>query len=237
MNPEKADTPPKKSFPRIVCGERGERVGKLDWAGCQIAAHNTSFDIMSEDMPEEQRMPGFFQPVSPAGGPAHAKEVGHLLDRMRTLAHRMLSLHPSLRGAEGTSDLVQNAVIRLDNAMQSEDLASPRNVIGLAVTQLKRELVDLIRRHQIRERWATIAALELEAQASEDRSLDTWTQFHEAVEGLPREQRDAVQFLWYLGLDQETAAASLGICSRTLRRHWREGQKSLRKALPDFRFD
>ena len=184
-------------------------------------------------------MTGFIRPVTPVDGPTFSPgfSVEHNLARMRTLAHRMLSRYPHLRRFEDTSDLVQNAVIRLDNAMRSENLASPRSVIALAVTQLNRELADMIRRNRIRERWATSAALGLNAQAAEDRTLDDWTRFHEAVEALPQEQRDAVQYLWYLGLDQETAAATLGVSTRTLRRYWRDGRDALRQTLPDFSFD
>jgi DNA-directed RNA polymerase specialized sigma24 family protein len=46
-----------------------------------------------------------------------------------------------------------------------------------------------------------------------------------------------VQYLWYLGLDQETAAATLGVSTRTLRRYWRDGRDALRRALPNFTFD
>ena len=177
-------------------------------------------------------MPGFFRPVSPSGGPKFSVE--RHLARMRTLAHRMLLRYPHLRRFENTSDLVQNAVIRLDRAMSSPGMETPRSVIALAVTQLNRELADMIRRNRMRERWAACAVSELDAESTEDRSLEDWRRFHEAVESLPQEQRDAVQFLWYLGLDQETAAASLGVSPRTLRRRWREGRESLRKGLPDF---
>ena len=184
-------------------------------------------------------MPGFFWPISPAGGStsSSASSIEHNLARMRMLAHRMLSRYPHLRRFENTSDLVHNAVIRLDRAMQTEALASPRSVIALAVTQLNRELSDMIRRNRIRERWATSAALGLHAESAEDHALDDWTRFHEAVEALPQEQRDSVQYLWYLGLDQETAAANLGVSTRTLRRYWRDGRDTLRQTLPDFSFD
>ena len=184
-------------------------------------------------------MPGFFQSVSPAGGATSspACSIEHNLARMRTLAHRMLSRYPHLRRFENTSDLVHNAVIRLDRAMQTEELASPRSVIALAVTQLNRELSDMIRRNRVRERWAISAVSGLHAETAEDRSFDDWTRFHEAVEALPQEQRDAVQYLWYLGLDQETAAATLGVSTRTLRRYWRDGRDALRQTLPVFSFE
>jgi len=159
------------------------------------------------------------------------------LSRLRMLAHRMLSRHPKLRRYEDTSDLVQNAAVRLQTALASAELGSPRSVIALAVTQLNRELCDMIRRNNARLRWERTAGASASGEAAEDHALEDWTRFHEAVEALPQEQRDAVQYLWYLGLDQETAAANLGVSTRTLRRYWRDGRDTIRQTLPDFSFE
>jgi len=172
---------------------------------------------------------------SDSGADAFSLDV--CLARLRTLAHRMLARYPQLRRYEGTSDLVQNAAVRLQTALASPALGPPRSVIALAVTQLNRELVDMIRRGRVRDKWAKTAANDLAADPREDHSIDAWAQFHEAVEALPQEQRDAVQYLWYLGLDQETAAATLGVSTRTLRRYWRDGRDALRQTLPNFTFD
>jgi len=166
------------------------------------------------------------------------------LSRLRSLARRMLRRFPDIRRVEDTDDLLQNASIRMQRAFSAVTIDSPRAAMGLAVTQLKRELVDLIRRHR-RETRRGLSADEDGADAtsqqtdavgraaSHDEDLSGWSAFHETVETLPREQKEAVHFLWYLGLDQATAAKMLGISDRTLRRHWREARATLRSRLRD----
>jgi RNA polymerase sigma factor (sigma-70 family) len=169
---------------------------------------------------------------NPSAGGQHFSLDG-CLARLRTLAHRMLSRRPDLRGFVDTSDLVQGSALRLQVALASAELGSPRSIVALAVTQLNRELVDKIRRNRVRLRWLRTAGESVSAEYPNDDTLEDWTRFHEAVENLPQEQRDAVHCLWYLGLDQATAAASLGVSARTLRRYWRDGRDALRKSLPD----
>lgn len=164
--------------------------------------------------------------------------------RLRSLARRMLRGGAALRQVDDTDDLLQNASIRLCRAFAAVTIDSPRAAMGLAVTQLKRELVDLIRRHrrEARHRRGGFAARDestsdrigiVERAAAVDEDLSGWAVFHETVESLPREQKEAVHFLWYLGLDQAAAAKLLGISDRTLRRHWREARASLRSRLRD----
>ena len=61
--------------------------------------------------------------------------------------------------------------------------------------------------------------------------LDRWSQFHEAITGLPLELREVFQFVWYLGADQKTIAALLDCSERTVKTRWREARESVRSAL------
>lgn len=159
-------------------------------------------------------------------------EIEACLTRMRTLARRMLSRYPHLRRWDETSDLVHDAFIRLHIAMQSPQLESPRSLVALAVTQLNRELVDAIRRNQARQQWSRMASRASPCEWIDD-SLEDWTRFHDAVEALPHEQRDAVQLVWYLGFDQREAAEKLGVSVRTLRRYWHDGRAALKQKIGD----
>jgi serine/threonine protein kinase len=103
--------------------------------------------------------------------------------------------------------------------------------MALAVTQLKRELVDLIRAQQrTSQEDANEGRIREEDRPHPDESLHSWAEFHTAIESLSKPQREAVHFLWYLGLPQEEARL-LGISDRTLRRHWTAAQATLRQRL------
>jgi RNA polymerase sigma factor (sigma-70 family) len=107
---------------------------------------------------------------------------------------------------------------------------------ALAVTQLKRELIDMVRSMAVvEERFPD--ALARQDQVARDEALRSWESFHAAVDGLPADQREAVHFLWYLGLEQDDAAKLLGITARTLRRRWQDAKTNLRAQLDadDFR--
>jgi len=154
------------------------------------------------------------------------------LARLRALARRMLERHAALQRLVDTDDLLQNAAIRMQRALASVVVESPRHAMALAAMQLKRELMDLVRRERRSsvDDTRTQASHDREA-VQRDRSLHAWADFHAAVEALPQPQREAVHFLWYLGLPQEEAARLLGITDRTLRRHWTAAQESLRRRL------
>jgi RNA polymerase sigma factor (sigma-70 family) len=154
------------------------------------------------------------------------------LGRLRTLARRMLDRHAALRRLIDTDDLLQNAAIRMHRALACIHVQSPRHAMGLAVMQLKRELVDLVRsqRRTGMETLTPDGVSDLD-QTQLEESLQSWSDFHAAVEALPKPQREAVHFLWYLELSQEQAAKLLGITDRTLRRHWAAAQETLRRRL------
>ncbi len=159
--------------------------------------------------------------------------VDACLVKMRTVARRMIARHPQLRRWEESHDLVQNAYVRLHGAMQSPTLESPHCLVALAVTQLNRELIDAIRRSKTRVAWEQTSMESGDGAESADDSLEDWSRFHEAIQTLPDGQREAVQLLWYLELDQTEAADRLGVSLRTLRRYWHDGRATLRRKLPD----
>lgn len=155
------------------------------------------------------------------------------LGRLRTLARRMLAEHPELRRREDTDDLIQSAAIRLQRAFAAVVIESPEHAMALAVTQLKRELIDLVRRHR---RGVEVEAELARRASTEDRTLQAWEDFHAVVDALPPEQRQAVHFLWYLGLSQPDAAKLLGVTDRTLRRWWADARATLRARLNEVDF-
>jgi len=162
--------------------------------------------------------------------------------RLRALASRMLARFPAVRRWDDTDDVFQNAALRLHRALGGMPAGSPRSVMALAATQLHRELVDLARRHAGPMSFAANHATRgpdatgpeapaVAGAGSCDEPLDRWTAFHEAIGGLPEEQREVFRLVWYLGADQKTAARIVGCSQRTVKSRWRLAREAVRAAL------
>lgn len=177
---------------------------------------------------------------------ARAELMSFVGERMRLLAHRMLASYPVVRRFDDTDDVVQNALLRLHRALETVAPESPERLLGLAALQVRRELIDLARTYagpeshashhdsdslRIDDRVASRVA-SAASPAEPLQHLDRWTQLHEAVAGLPPEERQLFELAWYLGLQRMEAARILGCSLRTINRRWTRVKEALRKALP-----
>ena len=116
-----------------------------------------------------------------------------------------------------------------------------RHFDNLAAAQIRRELIDLARRHRgpegIGANHHTDAADPGERLANladgpgGPETLDEWTTFHEAVERLPEEERQVVGLLWYRGLTHAQAAEAMGVATKTVQRRWASARLMIRDAL------
>jgi RNA polymerase sigma-70 factor (ECF subfamily) len=169
--------------------------------------------------------------------------------RLRKLSHRLLGKFAKVRRWDSTDDVAQNAALRLYRALAETVPDSPRGLMGLVATQIHRELIDLARKHSGPMSYAANHGTNVMAgldgpvhvidEAAEDRDTDEaipaerWEAFHKAVEKLPVEHREVFSLIWYLGLDQEAAAKTLGCSLRTVSRRWQEARQAVRAALGD----
>ena len=164
--------------------------------------------------------------------------------RLRRLTHRMLARFPNVRRWDDTDDVMQNASLRLHRALVRLRPGAPRDVLALAATQVRRELLDLARRHagpqsQAANHGTNVArgmpteepVHHVDRAAAPPHALDRWRAFHDAIDALPPEEREVFHLVWYLGSDQATAAALLGCSSRTVRARWRAAREAVRTAL------
>lgn len=165
--------------------------------------------------------------------------------RLRILASRMLARFPQVRRWEDTDDVFQNAVMRLHRSLAHVQPDSPRAMIGLAATQLHRELIDLARRYRgpmsFEANHATHApglsdsserlSPPFEQAVGGDDSIERWAVFHDAIAGLPEDLREVFHLVWYLGADQKTIARLLECSERTVKSRWREARETVRQAL------
>lgn len=176
---------------------------------------------------------------------ARATVINHASQRLEQLARRMLVNYPRLRRWEQTGDVLQNSLIRLHRSLQTIRPETVRQFYGLAAAQIRRELIDMTRRHFGPEGGAAwhhtdevnpisdnVSAVDQAADPnSQPNSLAEWTEFHEAVQRLPDHEREVFDLYWYEGLDQKTVASILNVTDRTVKNRWRSAKLLLRDML------
>lgn len=176
---------------------------------------------------------------------ARGELLDHACDRLLALTRRMFRGRPGLRRWEQTDDVFQNSMVRLHRALAGTEVRSVSHFFNLAAVQIRRELIDLGRKHfgpegigrnhhtdhqPSDERGGTLHRIE-----TEPGDIEQWTDFHERVEALPVEVREVVDLLYYEGLSQEEAAEVLGVSLRTLRRRWQDAKLRLLGGVSDGR--
>lgn len=181
-------------------------------------------------------------------GDEHARSelIAHACERLRCLASRMLKSYPNVRRWEQTDDVFQNALLRLCRALEATKPESVRHFYNLAALQIRRELIDLALHHKGPHADGANHHTDGSGKAADDRggaidgraddsdepdSLEAWSSFHERVNGLPDEEREVFNLLWYDELNQEEAATLLNVSLRTIKRRWQSARFKLAEAL------
>jgi len=180
-----------------------------------------------------------------AGGDESARDelTKHSMERLRRLARKMLRDNPAVRRWDETDDVFQNALIRLNRALKTERPESTRRFIGLAATQIRRELIDLWRHHygpqgdgahhasdpgQLDSRGI---ARPLYDKGNEACDATEQAAMNEAVASLPEELREVFEKSFYFGMTQEEIANDIKASVRTVKRRWRDAKLELQQVL------
>src|SRR5207237_10738746 len=132
--------------------------------------------------------------------------------RLTELARRMLRDFPGVRRWADTDDVLQNALLRLVVALRQVRPASPREFLGLATLQIRRELIDLARHYygpeghganhesQPNRDSKSAGRAEPADHSHEPSSLAQWTELHRQIDALPDEGREVGGLVVYRGL-------------------------------------
>lgn len=152
--------------------------------------------------------------------------------RLVVIARRMFLQFARLRAWEETDDVMQTALLRLHRSLQEISPGTVRDYLGLAALQIRRTLLDLVR-HYYGPRGLGTLQNHLPGAApstgwfetapaieSGPESLEEWTEYHERVAALGKEDRELFDLLWYQGLSYVETAELLGISERSVRRNW-----------------
>lgn len=167
--------------------------------------------------------------------------LAHARDRLLRLTRAMFRGYPALRRWEQTDDVFQNSMIRFHRALMEVKVESVRHFFNLAATQVRRELLDMAKKHFGPEGIGANHHTDglppddkggaLHDKAAEPEDLTAWARFHAEVENLPAEELEVFNLLYYEGLTQEEAARVLGISFRTLKRRWQAAKLRLKEEL------
>ena len=196
----------------------------------------------------DDQIAGWLRDLASGDDSARGKILETCDSRLRELAHRLLGKFANVRRWDNTDDVAQNAALRLYRALGETIPDSPRGLMGLMAVQIQRELIDLARKHSGPMSYAANHGTNVRPGTSGDEvflvdeapeispddeilPVDRWKSFHEAVESLPVEHREVFRLVWYLGVDQETAARSLGVSLRTVARRWQEARAMVKARL------
>jgi RNA polymerase sigma-70 factor (ECF subfamily) len=167
---------------------------------------------------------------------ARAELIEYAGERLRRLTKKMLRKYRRLERWEELDDVLQHALLRLHASLAEVRPDSAVQFFGLAATQIRRTLIDLARHHFGPEglgaqNYTDIRHADGHNSVSEPATLQQWTEFYEALDGLPREEREVVDLLWFDGFSQVEAATLLKVSERTVRRRWYSARYLLYTAL------
>ncbi len=158
----------------------------------------------------------------------------------------MLRSYPRIHRWEETSDVMQNASLRLYRSLAEVRPDGVVEFLRLAALNIRRELLDLAKHYYGPQgQGAHHATQEHHPDSSGGNWIDrnpgdadddpgrlaAWTEFHRQAETLPEEEREIFDLLWYQGLSQAEAAALLNVSDRTVKRRWQSARLLLHDRL------
>lgn len=171
-------------------------------------------------------------------------------DRLRSLTRRVFQNDfPRLARWEETDDVVQDVLLRLSRSIAEVKPANSQQFFGLAATQLRRSLLDLVRRHfgsegherhaakhhtdgpTTRDEGGTVA--KQPDRLGEPKRVEQWRDFYEALDRLPEKHREMFDLLFIQELTRAQTAKVLNVHERTVRRRWLNAQLALGALLKE----
>jgi RNA polymerase sigma factor (sigma-70 family) len=160
-------------------------------------------------------------------------------------AHRRLTLlaakifresFPRLKNLHDTASIVNEASVRLLQALETVQPGTVRAFFALAAQRIRWILLDLARKAGQVPPAAPLTGDEAalaSPSSSDPAKLAMWTEFHERMADLPETDREVVHCLWYLGLNQAETAKLLGIHPKQVSRLWLTVRLKLADWLPE----
>jgi RNA polymerase sigma-70 factor (ECF subfamily) len=201
---------------------------------------------MSEDGGSSDRIRLCIDRLAQGDEQACTELINTTMARLSALTRRMFRDFRRLGRWEQSDDICQNATLRLWKALKATRPTSLAEFHRLAALQVRRELLDQVRRYFGAEGLGANHASNADANDSgstppdafdspqstlDPASLARWAEFHERAADLPEDERAVFDLIWYQGLPQLEAAEILGLSERTLKRRWLAARLSLARVF------
>jgi RNA polymerase sigma-70 factor (ECF subfamily) len=162
------------------------------------------------------------------------REASDQLERMARKRLNQDFRRLRLRGLE-TGDVLNDALVRVLERFKKEGgldrIANERDFYVLVAQYIRWTLCNTATgfRHQL-ERLHD--GPEVTAETVHPFSLAKMTDFHEEVEKLPAELREAFELRFYADLTNEEIAGQLGVSKDTVKRRFKEAKEVLKNVMP-----
>ncbi len=190
---------------------------------------------MSDTLDQTTQLQGWLDRLKAGDDAARRGLLDHAYRRLEKLAHIKLGGFPQVRRDAETGDVLNDAILRLERALQKKPPATVREFFGLASYHIRWVLLELARGRRpaggLGEPGSDAAVLEPADSATGPATQAGRTELHERVETLPAEEREVDDLMFYQGLPQGEAATLLGVSERTIKRRWRAARLALDEAL------
>lgn len=160
--------------------------------------------------------------------------------RLKTLTRAMLRNYPRVQRWEDTDDVFQSVLIRLHRSISEVRPDTTRAYFGLAVTQIRRSLIDLSRHYYGAHGHGKHYRTDGNGKAHDDsggilqrqanrrpENLAGWAEFHSAIDELPESEREVFGLIWYGGLKRKDVAKLLGVAEKTVLRRFNRARIQL----------
>jgi RNA polymerase sigma factor (sigma-70 family) len=157
--------------------------------------------------------------------------ISRTAEQLERLARRMLRDFPGVRAKEQTGDVLNSALVRLQRALREANPTSVRQYYALAAEQIRRELLDLVRKYKRRPVAPLADAEALAPPVAVAADLDLWAALQEAVEKLPTDLREVFGLTFYHGWNQAAIAELLQTHDKRVRQMWRQACQRLSAAV------
>ncbi len=183
-----------------------------------------------------------------AAGDAQSKEelINRAYERLILVARKLLGSFSRVRVEEETAGVLNEAYPKLHRALDDVKPATVREFMCLAALQIRRTLLDSIRRLEGRGQTARPDKVSLDAGDSapggavipatgnDISKIGLAIDLLEALEALPEEEREVVELLFFYGYTQHEAAEIVGVHEDTIKRRWSKARIRLAGKLATF---
>lgn len=170
---------------------------------------------------------------------ARMQLIDHAYERLRRLSAVILrKSFPRLKGAPtlvDTTDVADESAYRLYHALAEIRPATVRDFFRLAAQRIRWLLLDLARQADRGGQQGLVDRQPVERYENAARSDPpaVLAELYQQIEGLPGQEREVVDLLYFYGLSQAETATQLGVTERTVRRYWTVARVRLFEAMKE----